>query len=252
MKSIATFTVFEKIQFLYTSGDESDACNRRKKVLSKWTYRMKNTWASDEVAPLFVTGPTDSVANPSHFTAHSVDVTWRCCLMAPLNVCGTTKPQNICKDQGLRQETLDFSGDPMPEEEAERQRAKITRTTCAAWSRVSFLWGSHYWWSWCCWPSVAHVSQGVVASRGFATGWELWTLGESHEFAAIDFLNFFFWKKFLRKENQAFRPRFWTNSGKWNENCFFFVPWVRFLTILIFQKVLLLPIKLDLWTLSFS
>ena len=66
LKSIATFTVFEKIHFFTPAGMRLTPVTRRK-VLSKWTHRMKNTWASDEVAPLFVTGPTDSVANPSHF-----------------------------------------------------------------------------------------------------------------------------------------------------------------------------------------
>ena len=50
-----------------TSGEESVISPGENKVLSKITQKRKKAWASDELARLFVTGPTDPVTKPSHF-----------------------------------------------------------------------------------------------------------------------------------------------------------------------------------------
>ena len=49
-----------------TSGDENDASQGRRKVLSKKTYRMK-VYAATELGQFFVTGASDAANMPSHF-----------------------------------------------------------------------------------------------------------------------------------------------------------------------------------------
>ena len=57
-----------------TSGDENIISPRKKKMLSKKTYKMKKAWASNERSQLFVTGATDPVAKLSRFFINSVGV----------------------------------------------------------------------------------------------------------------------------------------------------------------------------------
>ena len=49
-----------------TPEAEGFIISRKKNVLSKRTHKMKKTWESDEIARLFVTGPADPIAEPSH------------------------------------------------------------------------------------------------------------------------------------------------------------------------------------------
>ena len=51
-----------------TSGDESDAGGPRWRLRSKKTYKVKRGWGTSDVGRFFVTGPTDVVTKPSHFS----------------------------------------------------------------------------------------------------------------------------------------------------------------------------------------
>ena len=120
-----------------TSGDESKVSPRKKKVLSKKTYRMKKDWASSELAWLFVTGPMDPVAKPSHFYCH---ICRRVVSVLTQRLFGFLRLYQSAKqftmDQRLRLETTgcrgpNFSRNSMPDEEIERELARITRTPLA-------------------------------------------------------------------------------------------------------------------------
>ena len=116
-----------------TSGDEPDACKGRRKILSKKTFRMKKVYAATELGRFFVTGPSDAAKMPSHFY----------CRVCRKNVSVLTHGhhemlrhlqgnRHFARDQRLRLETpgwrvLDFQGNPLSEDELERQREKIRK-----------------------------------------------------------------------------------------------------------------------------
>ena len=115
------------------SGDETDASQGRRKVLSKKTFRMKNVYAATELGRFFATGPSDAANMPSHFY----------CRLCRKNVSVLTHGHHevlrhfrgrhhFALDQRLRLETprwrvLDFQGNPLTEDELERQREKIQK-----------------------------------------------------------------------------------------------------------------------------
>ena len=102
-----------------TSGDETDASQGRRKVLSKKTYRMKKVYAALELGRFFVTGASDAANMPSHFY----------CRLCRKNVSVLTHGhhevlrhfqgrRHFARDQRLRLETpgwrvLDFQGNPL-------------------------------------------------------------------------------------------------------------------------------------------
>ena len=116
-----------------TSGDETDATQGRRKVLSKKTYRMKKVYAATELGRFFLTGPLDAVNLPSHFY----------CRLCRKNVSVLTHGhhevlryfqgrRHFARDQRLRLETpwwraLDFQGNPLTCDELEQQREKIQK-----------------------------------------------------------------------------------------------------------------------------
>ena len=121
------------IETTSTSENEKDVSTRKNKFLSKWLYRMKKAWVSVELAWLFVTGPTDPVAKPTPFhcqlcqrdmsvlTHGSFEILWH-----------YQGAEHFAMYQRMRLETPDwrvlgFIGNPMPDEEVERQRVKIMR-----------------------------------------------------------------------------------------------------------------------------
>ena len=117
-----------------TSGDETDASKGRRKVLLKKTYRMKKVYAATELGRFFVTGPSDAADMHSHFY---------CRLLCQKNVSVLRHGhhevlrhfqgrRHFARDQCLRLETpgwrvLDFRGNPLTEDELERQREKIQK-----------------------------------------------------------------------------------------------------------------------------
>ena len=113
------------------SGDETDASKGRRKLRSKKTFRMKKVYAATELGRFFVTGPSDAANMPSRLYCR---VCWK-------NVSVLTHghqevlrhfqgSRHVVRDQRLRLEApgwrvLDFHGNPLSEEELERQREKI-------------------------------------------------------------------------------------------------------------------------------
>ena len=121
----------ERVETSDIGGDETDASQGRRKVLSKKTYRMKKVNAATELGRFFVTGPSGAANMPSHFY----------CRLCRKNVSVLTHGQHevlwhfqgrrhFARDQRLRLETpgwrvLDFQGNPLTEDELERQSEKI-------------------------------------------------------------------------------------------------------------------------------
>ena len=116
-----------------TSGDETDASQGCRKVLSKRTFRLKKVYAATELGRFFLTGPLDAANMPSHFY----------CRLCRKNVSVLTHGRHemlrhfqgrrhFARDQRLRLETpgwrvLDFQGNPLNEDELGRQREKIQK-----------------------------------------------------------------------------------------------------------------------------
>ena len=123
----------QRVETSDTSGDETDASQGRRRVRCKKTYRMKKVYAATEVGRFFVTGATDAANMPSHFY----------CRLCRKNVSVLTHGhhevlrhyqgrRHLARDQRLRLETpgwrvLDFHGNPLTEEELERQREEIKK-----------------------------------------------------------------------------------------------------------------------------
>ena len=114
-----------------TSGEDTDAEQPRRRVRSRRTFKMKKGYAVGELAQFFVTGPTDAANKLSEFY----------CRVCRKNVSVRTHGEyaiirpfqghlHFSRDQRLRLETpgwrvLDFDGNPLPEDELERQRERI-------------------------------------------------------------------------------------------------------------------------------
>ena len=114
-----------------TSGDETDANQGRRKVLSKETFRMKKVYVATELSRFLVTGPSDADNMPNHFY----------CRLCRKNVSVLTHGhhevlrhfqgrRHFARDQRLLLETpgwrvMDFQGNPLSEDKLERQREKI-------------------------------------------------------------------------------------------------------------------------------
>ena len=114
-----------------TSGEDTDIEQLRRRELSRRTFKMKKGYAVGELAQFFVTGPTDAANKLSEFY----------CRVCRKDVCVLTHGgyeiirhsrghRHFARDQRLRLEApgwrvLDFDGNPLPEDELERQRKKI-------------------------------------------------------------------------------------------------------------------------------
>ena len=121
----------QRIETSDTSGDETDASKGRRKILSKKTFRKKKVYATTELGRFLVTRPSEAANMPSHFY----------CRLCRKNVSVLTHghhevlrhfqgSRHFARDQRLRLETpgwrvLDFHGNPLSEDELERQREKI-------------------------------------------------------------------------------------------------------------------------------
>ena len=123
----------QRVEASDTSGDETDASKGRPNVLSKKTFRLKKVYALTELGRFFVTGPLDAANMPSHLY----------CQLCRKNVSVLTHEhhevlrhfqgrRHFARDQRLRLETrgwrvLDFQGNPLSEDELERQRENIQK-----------------------------------------------------------------------------------------------------------------------------
>ena len=116
-----------------TSGEETDASQGRRKILSKKTYRMKKVYAATELGRFLVTGPPDAANVPSHFYCRL------CRKNVPVLTHGHHEVfrhfqgrRHFARDRRLRLETpgsrvLDFQANPLTEDELERQKEKIQK-----------------------------------------------------------------------------------------------------------------------------
>ena len=114
-----------------TRGEDTDVEQPRRRVRSRRTFKMKKGYAVGELAQFFVTGPTDAANKLSEFF----------CRVCRNDVLVLTHGgyeivrhfqgyRHFARDQRLRLETpgwrvLDFNGNPLPEDELERQRERI-------------------------------------------------------------------------------------------------------------------------------
>ena len=114
-----------------TSGEDIDVDQPRRRVSSRRTFKMKKGYAVEELAQFFVTGPTDAANKLSEFYCRlcrkdvSVLTHGSCEIIRHFQGL-----RRFARDQRLRLETpgwrvLDFDGNPLPEDELERQREKI-------------------------------------------------------------------------------------------------------------------------------
>ena len=114
-----------------TSGEDTNIEQPRRRVRSRLTFKMKEGYADGELARFFVTGPTDAANKRSELY----------CRVCRKDVSVLThggyeiirhfqRHRQFPRDQRLRFGTpgwrvLDFEGNPLPEDELERQREKI-------------------------------------------------------------------------------------------------------------------------------
>ena len=112
-----------------TSGEDTDVEKPRRRVRSRRTFKMKKGYAVAELAQFFVTGPFDAANKLS-------EVYCRVCRrdVSVLTHGGyeiiRQGHRHFDRDQRLRLETpdwhvLDFDGNPLLEDELEKQREKI-------------------------------------------------------------------------------------------------------------------------------
>ena len=116
-----------------TSGEETDTSQPRQRVRSKRTFKMKKSFATSELAQIFVTGPTDASTKLSEFYCRL------CRKDVSVFTHGSSEVlrhfqgiRHFARDQRLGLETpgwrvLGFDGKPLTEDELERQREKILR-----------------------------------------------------------------------------------------------------------------------------
>ena len=114
-----------------TSGEDTDIEQPRRRVRSRRTFKMKKGYAVGELAQFIVTGHTDAANKLSEFYCR---VCWKD-VSVPTHggyeiIQHFQGLRHFARDRRLRLETpgwrvLDFDGNPLPEDELERQREKI-------------------------------------------------------------------------------------------------------------------------------
>ena len=123
----------QRVETSDTSGYETDPSQGRRKVLSNKTFRMKKVYAATELGRIFVTGPSDAANMPSHFYSRLYRKNVSVLTHGHHEVLRHFQGRrHLARDQRLRLETpgwrvLDFQGNPLSEDELERQREKIQK-----------------------------------------------------------------------------------------------------------------------------
>ena len=123
----------QRVETSDTSGDETDASKRRRKIPSKKTFRTKKVYAATELGRFFVRGPSDAANSSSHFYCRvcrenvSVLTHGHHELLRHLQV-----SRHFARDQRLRRGTpgwrvLDFHGNSLSEDELEPQKEMIRK-----------------------------------------------------------------------------------------------------------------------------
>ena len=123
----------QRVETSETSGDETDTSKGRRKFLSKKTFTMKKVYAATELGRFFVTSLSDAANMPNHFYCRV------CRKIVSVLTNGHHEvlrhfqgSRHFARDQRWRLETprwrvLDFHGNPISEDELERQREKIRK-----------------------------------------------------------------------------------------------------------------------------
>ena len=123
----------QRVRTSETRGDETDTNKGCRNFLSKKIFRTKNVYAATELGRFSVTGPSDAPKMPSPFY-------WRVC-QEDVSVLTHGHHEvlrhfqgsrNFARDHRLSLETprwrvLGFHGNPLSEDELERQRVKIKK-----------------------------------------------------------------------------------------------------------------------------
>ena len=135
MEQSSPRTVAHTFETNDASGDETEGSEPQKGVRSKRTFEMQKVWGADELSCFFLTGPTDASGKPSHFYCHicrkDVSMITHGIHEILRHYEGT---KHFPRDERLRLKTagwhvLDFEDNVLREEEVERQREWILRTT---------------------------------------------------------------------------------------------------------------------------
>ena len=114
-----------------TSGEDTDIEQPRRRVRSRRTFKMKKGYAVGELAQFFFTGPTDAANKLSEFYCRVCRKDMSVLTHGGYEIIRHFRGhRHFARDQRLRLETpgwrvLDFDGNPLPEDEPERQREKI-------------------------------------------------------------------------------------------------------------------------------
>ena len=113
-----------------TSGEDTDVEQPRRRVRSRRTFKMKKGYAVGELAQFFVTGPTDAANKLSECYCRVCRKDVSVLSHGGYEVIRHFQGhRHFARDQRLRLETpgwrvLDFDGNPLPEDELERQRER--------------------------------------------------------------------------------------------------------------------------------
>ena len=123
----------QRVETSETSGNETDTSKRRRKFLTKKTFRMKKVYAATEHGRFFVTVRSDAAKMPSHFSCRVCRRNVFVLTLGHQEVLRHSQgSRHFGRDQRLRLElpgwrVLDFHGNPISEDELERQRESIRK-----------------------------------------------------------------------------------------------------------------------------
>ena len=114
-----------------TSGEDIDVEQPRRQVRSRRTFKTKKGYAVGELAQFFVTRPTDAANKLSEFYCRVCSKDLSVLTHGGYEVIRHFQGHHhFARDRRLRLETpgwrvLDFDGNPLPDDELERQRERI-------------------------------------------------------------------------------------------------------------------------------
>ena len=114
-----------------TSGEDTDVAQPRRRVRSRRTFKMKKGYAVGELAEFFVTELTDAANKLSEFHCRVCRKDLSVLTHGGYEIIRHFQGHRLfARDHRLRLETpgwrvLDIDGNPLPEDETDRQRDKI-------------------------------------------------------------------------------------------------------------------------------
>ena len=118
----------QRVETSGTSGDETDTSKGRRKILSKKIFRMKKVYAATELGRFFATRPSDAANMPCHFFCRVCLKNVSVLTHGIIKCCGISKAVvtlPVISAWVWKHRVLDFHGNPLSEDELERQRKTI-------------------------------------------------------------------------------------------------------------------------------